>query len=176
MKWKQHWNSKQVIYNRLQIHSGLIHEAPKQVGVLRNTFLHTIFQQNPHKNIQTTNSSNTEVYNAWQFRQWYLHLQCSWQYKCRNDQLQYGWSGVLMPLRWKANGYVLHEKAQNQNAMSHHFAHGNFRYWSRSLRICTKLQEGWQQSLSCITVYKSRAESLCTHWQSTRGSYKIGNG
>lgn len=135
MRWEQHWNSKQVIYNRRKIHSELIHDAPIQVGALRNIFLHTIFQQNPHENIQTTNSSNTStmldssdsdicicnVAGNTKVQKWST---TTWLIRCYNVAPM---KSTWLCFAWK--------KAQNQNAMSHHFANGNFRYWSRSLRI-----------------------------------------
>lgn len=38
--------------NRHQIHSGMIREAPVQVGVLRNTYLHRIFHQKKKNHIK----------------------------------------------------------------------------------------------------------------------------
>lgn len=152
MKWKQQWNLEQVIqqtWDTLRTDLWGTHTG----GCSQKQLLHTqIFRQNPHKNIQSTNSSNTYIYNALQVRQWYLHLQCSWQYKmCRNDQLQYCWSGVLMSLRWEANGNVLREKSTNSKCRRIILQLQVLKQKLKDFRA-TKLQEGWQHSLSCITV------------------------
>lgn len=73
MKWKQHKNSKELIYNRPQIQDK-IHKAAIELGVLRNTFL----QYSSKTQIKTYRKLILATLGS---RQWYLHLRCSWQYK-----------------------------------------------------------------------------------------------
>ena len=164
MKWEQHWNSKQVIFNRRKIHSDLIHDAPIQVGALRN-ILHTIFQQNPHENIQTTNSSNTStmldssdsdicicnVAGNTKVQKWST---TTWLIRCYNV--------APMKSKWLCFAW---KKSTKSKCYVTSFCTWQLRVLKRKLKDfrATKPQEGWQQSPSCITVYKSRAESLCAH-------------
>lgn len=120
--------------------------------------------KNPHKNTKTTNSSDTSVYNVWQFRQTDICI-CN---VAGNTRVQ-KWSTATWLITFshvapmKSKWMCFAWKSTKSKCYVVSFCKHQLQVLKQKLKDlkATKMQEGWQQCRSCITTYKSRAESCC---------------
>lgn len=152
MKWKQHWNSKQVIYNRLKNTFRTDSWNTHTGGCTQKTPSCTQYSRKTHIKIYK------HLILVTQYRQWHLHLQCSWQYKSA-EMINYKMvDPVFAPMKSK---WLCFAWKKHKIKMLCHIILHNFRYWSGSRFKSNKAAGRFGgESLSRITIYKSRAENL----------------